>query len=390
MLYDVLILGAGPAGLAAACFSQGKTLLLEKNASAGKKLLLAGSGHCNVTHGGDIRDFFPRYGLHAAFVKPCLMAFPNTALVRWLAEQGVPCVERNDGKIFPRSQNGRDVLNALLTACSGHVKILLSQPVQSVTHDTYFHVATAQETFSAKKLILTTGGQSYPATGSTGDGFRFAQSLGHTLVPPAPALTPIYVRDYTLARCAGISLENVPITLWRDGKKTATHRGDLLLTHTGLSGPGILDFSRNLQPGDTLRLELGQEEPLRACLNTRKEVKNVLSATFQRAENLIETLLVASGVSPSLRGCDVTRGERKAILENVLQPAFVVAKLGGFHEAMVTRGGVRLEEVNRKTMESRLVPGLFFAGEILDIDGDTGGYNLQFAFSSGFLAGKHA
>lgn len=397
-LYDVLIVGAGPAGMMAAyraaSFSEDRRriLLLEKNAEAGKKLLLAGSGQCNLTHAGKIDDFLSHYGRQGRFVKPALLHFTNADLVQFFSQRGLPCQEREDGKIFPKTYQSRDVRRLFLQALAEKkVEIQYQQNVREIhLGEKLFQVETENCSFQTRKLILTTGGQSYPGTGSTGDGFRLAERLSHTITPLAPALTPVYVRDFTLASCAGISLPQTPFVLWRGGRKIASYRGDLLITHVGLSGPGILDSSRDFQKGDTLSLLFGSEERLLEILREKggRELRKILSEKMGLPQRLAETLLSQAGIFLQRRGCDVTRDERKLLCNNVLQPTFEIARLGNFREAMVTKGGVALSEVNRQTMESRLVSGLFFAGEILDVDGDTGGYNLQFAFSSGFLAGE--
>ena len=395
---DVLIVGAGPAGImaayrAASCSEgQCRIILLEKNTEAGKKLLLSGSGQCNLTHAGKIDDFLSHYGCQGRFVKPALFHFTNVDLVQFFSQRGLPCLEREDGKIFPQTYQSRDVRRLLLQALAEkRVEIQYQQNVREIRYlgERHFQVETENRSFQTRKLILTTGGQSYPGTGSTGDGFRLAERLSHTITPLAPALTPVYVRDFALASCAGISLPQTLIALWRGGRKITQHRGDLLITHVGLSGPGILDFSRDFQKGDTLSLLLGSEECLLETLREKggRELRKILSEKLGLPQRLADTLFVQAKLSPQLRGCDLTRSQRQTLCQHVLQPSLEIARLGNFREAMVTKGGVALSEVNRLTMESRLLPGLFFAGEILDVDGDTGGYNLQFAFSSGYLAG---
>jgi predicted Rossmann fold flavoprotein len=239
------------------------------------------------------------------------------------------------------------------------------------------------------------GGKTYPATGSTGDGYRLAKSLGHTIVEPVAALAPVRVRDYPFAECAGLSFENVMVKLFRNGKKIASNIGDLLLTHHGMSGPVILDMSRNIRPNDEVRVSFitgfadaaTLEKKLMQDTSTfgKKSVKNLL-AKYGVPERLLTLLFTQSNISLDLTAAELSRETRKTLAWLLIELPFPVEKLGGNNEAMVTRGGVSLSEVNRNTMQSRIVPGLFFCGELLDIDGDTGGYNLQFAFSSGKLA----
>ncbi|MBR0192257.1 MAG: NAD(P)/FAD-dependent oxidoreductase [Thermoguttaceae bacterium] len=413
---DVLILGAGPAGLMAALGAAGlsasnfdlsrnrkKILLIEKMPKPGRKLLIAGSGRCNVTHAGPIADFCAHYGRDAGkarFVKPALMNFTNQNLVAFLAARGLPCVELNDGKIFPRSENSRDVLRVLLEACEdAGVQFLCGEEVTALSRNEETPVFEAKtrsgRTFQAEKLVCAVGGKSFPTTGSTGDGQIFAQAFGLPFVELRPALTPVTVKAYAFASCAGIALPETLVTLWRSGKKLAEHRGDVLFTHHGLSGPGILDFSRDFLPGDELHLTLAEgleDAPLCALLqeNPQREIGNLIRTEFRLPDRFVSELLRSEGLPAEMKAWEVTKKTRKTLLKLLKDFALVIQTLGGFREAMVTAGGVALEQVNRQTMESRRVPGLYFAGEVLDVDGDSGGFNLQFAFSSGLLAGQSA
>lgn len=391
----MLIIGAGPAGLAcgimaASCGEQ--VVVLEKNNQPGVKLRLAGSGQCNLTHGGDISDFLTHYGgtKQSRFVQPALFAFPNTEIIRFFEEAGVPLFEREDGKIFPRSLHGGDVLHALagkLKANGGQLRTGVEILTLRRT-DNGFCVETNQGTFSSNRLAVATGGMSYPKTGSTGDGYRWADQLGHKIIPPHPALTPVIVEGCPFADASGFSFENVPIDVFRGGTKIRQGSGDVLLTHRGLSGPGILDLSRFLYPKDVLRIPIyrGNIEWER-LLSGKKLLKNTLTP-LGIPDKLTLLLLAELDISPDTPASEVERDTRNRLKNACEGFSFIVKGLGGFDEAMATSGGVALENVNRLTMESRLVPGLFFSGEVLDVDGDTGGYNIQFALSSGFLAGK--
>ncbi len=410
-MHDILIFGAGPAGLMAACTAKaGRVAILEKNEKPGRKLKIAGSGRCNITHAGKIADFYSHYAGAARFVKPCLMAFTNQDLIRFFAARGLRMTEVNDGKIFPATQRAEDVLRVLTEACRTCLaEIFYSQTVTRVAfqeEDACFHVETQNtaggggaQTWRAKKIIIATGGKSYPVTGSTGDGYELAKMLGHTIIPPRPALTPVHVDAYPFTPCAGISLENRPVSVWRDGKKIAAHTGDILFTHRGFSGPGILDFSRYVQSGDTLKIAftgdadtavLGKILVEAFTQNSKKTVKNILVQRFTLPERLGECLLELAEIATGMLAWEMDRGARARLAETLAGHPFHVRRLGDFREAMCTAGGVWLEEVNRQSMESRIRPGLFFCGEVLDVDGDTGGYNLQFAFSSGAAAGAAA
>jgi predicted Rossmann fold flavoprotein len=399
----MLIIGAGPAGLAcgiAAALNGKQVTVLEKNSQPGVKLRLAGSGQCNLTHGGSLDDFLHHYGgtKQSRFLKPALSAFPNTETVRFFEQRGTPLFEREDGKVFPKSLNGGDVLRVLtdeLKKNGGHLRTGIEIFSVRRTESKFcpvFYVETNQGIFTSNRLAIATGGMSYPKTGSTGDGYRWAKEFGHRIVPPRPGLTPVIVESYPFAGAAGIAWENVPIDIFRNGKKIRQGCGDVLLTHRGLSGPGILDRSRFLEPQDTLRLPIcrsASASNLESLLIGKKLLKNVL-APLGIPDRLLLLLLMELGISPETAAAEVDRKTRHRLKNAFEGFPFVVKCLGGFEEAMSTCGGIALEEVNRQTMESRLVPGLFFCGEVLDVDGDTGGYNIQFALSSGFLAGNVA
>ena len=393
----MLILGAGQAGLAcgiAAARCGEQVDILEKNSQPGVKLRRAGSGQCNLTHGGPIDDFLNHYGntKQSRFVKPALFAFPNSETVRFFEQYGVPLFEREDGKVFPRSLYSGDILRTLLEQLEtngGHLHTDIEIQTVRRTGDG-FCVDTNRGTFSSNRLTIATGGMSYPQTGSTGDGYRYAELFGHPIIPPHPALTPVIVERYPFADASGISFDNVPIDVFRNGKKIRHGRGDVLLTHRGLSGPGILDLSRFLQPPDTLRLPICHNvSGLESLLTGKKRLKNAL-APLGIPDRLLLLFLSELGISPETLATEVDRDARHQLKRSLEGFPFVIKCLGGFDEAMATCGGVALDEVNRQTLESRLVSGLFFCGEVLDIDGDTGGYNIQFALSSGFLAGTSA
>ena len=402
---EFVIVGGGPAGMMCAVVAAkeqrpAKIVLLEKNDQPGKKLLLAGSGRCNLTHGGPIADFFGHYGRHGQFVRPALRHFTNDDLARFFADRGLPLVELNDGKRFPKTESSRDVRRILLDALhESGVTLRCGAAVESVEREAggafLLRVANQNAAYRSQRVVLATGGKTYPATGATGDGYRLAKSLGHTIVEPAPALTPVQVRDYRLAECAGLSFENASVRLFRNGKRIATAKGDLLLTHHGLSGPVILDMSRDIRPDDEIRVALiadfvdantfEKQWSQDAAAFGKKSVKNLL-AKYGVPERLRVRLFEQNGISLDLTAAELSRETRKTLARLLVEHPFPVARLGDENEAMATRGGVSLAEVDRNTMQSRITPGLSFCGEVLDIDGDTGGYNLQFAFSSGKLA----
>jgi len=396
--YDIIIIGAGPAGLfAGASARRGlKALIVEKNSSAGRKLLMSGTGKCNITQGGAIDDFSGHYGSAYRFIAPALREFTNTDLVGYLNECGLKTIERK-GKVFPASENSRDVLELLLNECrSNRVEINYGEPVVKIEKDGgRFMIGTARGSYYCSKVLIATGGMSYPTTGSTGDGYRLAQSLGHTIETPKLALTPVYIENYGFASISGVSIADSKVALYRDSKPIGSNTGDIGFTHRGLSGPGILDLSRDIEVGDTLKVNLCGESPgdFREALNSTADAEG--KTTIKRflkslaiPENLIRLVLAELNLGAATHLADINKAMRARLTELFCSYPFVVKKTGGFNTAMATKGGVSLREVSPKTMESRLVPGLFFAGEVLDIDGDTGGYNIQAAFSTGRMAAK--
>jgi predicted Rossmann fold flavoprotein len=397
--YDVLIVGAGPSGMFAAikCACQGlRVCIVEKTDSAGKKLLLAGSGKCNLTHRGLPEEFLAHYGDKGRFVKPALYNFTGDDLRGFFEKKALKMVEANDGKIFPATMKSRDVLRVLLDECVEHgVEIRYNEPVRSIAYgDGGYEVLSEHGRYSASAVVIATGGKSYPQTGSTGDGYTLAKMLGHTIAAPAPALASIVVRDFAFASCAGISLAGAKLFFFRNGKKLRTSRGDILFTHQGLSGPGILDFSRYVEPGDVVAIALvdydKKESFERDLLNVaaghgKWPIKTCM-ASYRVPQRLFDRVFEVLGIPLDCTASSFDKKTRKLIIDNFMEFPFAIARPGDFSEAMVTRGGVSLQEIVSSTMESRIAPQLYFAGEVVNVDGDTGGYNLQFAFSSAALA----
>jgi predicted Rossmann fold flavoprotein len=402
MIYDVLIIGAGPSGIfsAISCAERGLSVcLLEKNDAAGKKFLLSGSGRCNLTNAAPIDTFMSHYGSSGRFVKHALYNFTNKALIEYFGLKGIPCVEMNDGKIFPESQKAKDLLSLMLYECARlGVDIKYNITVESLDAvGGLLSVKTSDGILHSKNIIISTGGKSYPLTGSSGDGYLFAERFGHTVTEHAPCLTPVYVRDYKYSGCSGISFENIPVSVLRNGKKIISSSGDILFTHKGLSGPGILDISRDIRSEDSISLQLIEFKSADdldryiadlSLSSGIKTIKNILTS-LKIPERLALELLNILNIPADTILARLDKKSRKRISENITALTFTVEKLGDYGEAMATRGGISLDEIDRKTMESKIVKGLFFTGEVLDVSGDTGGYNLQFAFSSAMLAAEH-
>lgn len=399
-VFRSIVIGAGPAGLFCAIHaSSGRDdiLLLEKNPDPGRKLLIAGSGQCNITHDGNIRDFLTHYGNHGRFIAPALLNFPNSSLTGFFQERGLDTIITGGGKIFPASRKSSDILQVLIKECRTRtVRMLFNVQVTGISREGgLFRVDTGSGMYYGSTVVIATGGITYPETGSTGDGYRFAKSSGHTVTEITPALTPVIVERFPFGSLAGISFRRAGISIWRGGGKVDSCEGDLLFTHRGLSGPGILDCSRFISPGDRLNVsfihDLISDQLESDLMKKQKEhpvsgIAGIISS-LGLPERFVDALLSAIGIPPMVTCSHISREQRKKIVGSLLGFPFIVQALGGPEEAMVTRGGIHLPEINPKSMESRLVPGMFFVGEVIDIDGDTGGYNLQAAFSTGYLAG---
>lgn len=402
--YDLIIIGAGPSGLFCGinAMQKGKKILiLEKKNSPGHKLLISGTGQCNITHDGDIQDFLDHYGDRGRFLRPALFGFTNRDLISFFRGLGLRMVQEKGDKIFPETMQAGDVLHILIEECREKgVAIKCGQAVKSITrNEDGFSVGCQGGSYRSELLVIATGGCSYPATGSSGDGYRFAALLGHRIVEIGPALTPLLIKDYPFSDLAGLSFPNMTVSLHRQGK-VGEHRGDVLFTHKGLSGPGILDLSRNIRAGDVLKLSFVPEdkrEALEEWLIDRARQnggQSLLSAlanlphSVPLSPRLIKRILKISGMAEGLHLAQMTREMRKCLIDNLTGLPMFVSSLCGFNKAMVTRGGVDTKEVNPKTMQSRLVKGLYLVGEVLDVDGDTGGYNLQAAFSTAMLAAR--
>jgi predicted Rossmann fold flavoprotein len=400
MEYDLIIIGAGAAGLFAGARAASAGLrfcILESLNQSGLKLLTSGSGQCNITNAEDIRSYPEHYGKAHRFVKPALLEWSNKDLVAFVEKEGIPCEDRGDGKIFPVSRKSRDVRDLLQRLSqSGEGRIFWKDPVKSIEKKSaVFYIKTGSRQYEAPRVLLATGGKSYPATGSTGDSYILAEELGHSIVTPRPALTPVFMKNFILIESSGSALP-VSIDLYREGKKLHAYMGDLLITHKGFSGPVILNNSRDMKPGDELRVSWLPERDIEDLDNG---ILNLIQASGKKSlpsglsqkgipESLMKGLLRKAGLNPDMKLNQLSKKNRSDYLKEIFASSYTITSMGGFNQAMVTAGGVSLKEINSKTMESKICSGLYFAGEAMDVDGDTGGFNLQFAFSSAALAVK--
>lgn len=401
----VAVVGGGAAGLMAAyhaALKGAKVYLFERNPNLGRKILISGKGRCNLTNIKDLHDFIANYPGNGKFLFSSLMAFSNKDLIAFFESLGVKTKVERGGRVFPQSDRSIDVVNALGKGLENlGVTIMHKSRVRGLLIEEnqvkgIVFGDTLQE-FHCDKVIVATGGLSYPSTGSTGDGYELAKQAGHTIVTLKPALVPLLTQEHWVKNLQGLTLKNVEATMYVKEKKIASEFGEMLFTHYGISGPIILTLSRyavdhlkhrpvvsiNLKPA--LTEEQLEQRLLRDFdLYKNKMFKNSLNDLLPK--KMIPVFVRYTEIDPEKKVNQITRTERKKILDSLR--SFCVTIIGCREkEAIVTRGGVSIKEINPKTMESKIIKGLYFAGEVIDIDGVTGGYNLQAAFSTGFVAG---
>ena len=399
---DVLVIGAGPAGFMAAISaarSGACVLLLEQMPKPGLKLLATGGGRCNITNTLPPDQFMDAFGRSGRFMQPALHLLDSERLRAFLAEHGVPTSSPDGLHVYPTSNKSSDVLNALLKACDmAGVERRTNCAVRSliIKDGSISGVETADAIINAGTVIMACGGRSYPELGATGTGCELARAVGHKIIDPLPILVSLHTREPWPRDCTGISLPNVRawIDLPRQSKSGCT--GDLLFTHRGVSGPVILDLSREVVP----LLKKQAQVPIRIALKSNIRVERWRAGDGSRVvrkllneqlpASLADTLLTIAGIPKHTGAANLKREQEEALSELLHALPLTITSAGGFDEAIVTRGGVSLREVDPKTLESRLIKNLFFAGEILDLDGPCGGFNLQWAFSSGALAGTQS
>lgn len=389
MYYDCIIVGAGAAGLFCGASFPGKVngLILEKTKRIGTKLLMSGNGQCNITHSGSIKDFIPCYGKNGGRIRSCLYQYHNDHLREFLHKNGVATFVREDGKVFPKSMDAKEIRDMLLRKAQQNGFILQGEtPVTglSETADGWC-LSTNGSDYLAKRVIFATGGCSYPTSGSDGSLFDVLKAdLNLEIIPPKPALSPIKVSDYPYTDLSGIAFPNAAVTLSAEGKKLASHSGGLLLTHRDFSGPAVMNISKYGIIGGQIQLNYVHPHTyedalalLKKAMNGSKEsTDKIVAGVFDLPKRFTKTIVQRTGNSP------------KELAKALTGDSFTITSIGSFNQAMATAGGISLSEVNTKTMELKKHPGLFAIGEMLDIDGMTGGYNLQFAYASACAAAK--
>ncbi len=409
---NVIVIGGGAAGMMAAitAVSQGHNVtLFEKNEKLGKKLFITGKGRCNFTNAGDAEDIFNSVVTNKKFLYSAFNGFSNYDTMGFFGELGLDFKVERGNRVFPSSDHSSDVIGALSRRMKQlGVKVELNTQVDEVIANNGGFSAVKvtdaynkKRTVSADKLIIATGGNSYQSTGSTGDGYRFAKSLGHEVTPILPALVPFIVKEEWERDLQGLSLKNVNVTIYDDKKIVYSDFGEMLFTHFGVSGPTVLSASsyaakiiknRPLKLVIDLKPALDEQQLDERILRDFEEFKN---KSFKNSldkllpKKLIPVIVELSKIEPDKKIHDITKQERMTLVKLIKNLTLTLTGLRGFNEAIITQGGVSVKQINPTTMESKLVKNVYFVGEVIDVDAVTGGFNLQIAWSTAYAAGTH-
>ena len=410
--YDLVIIGGGASGLMAAIAAaekQQKILLVEKMEQAGRKLRITGKGRCNLTNTSPIKEFISHIGSDGRFMRNAFSLFFNNELMQFFEEKGVELNIERGSRVFPKSGKALDIFLALINTIERNKNITILKNTSAtdliVSPDGIAGVTINNGKnidIAAPKVILATGGKSYPLTGSTGDGYSLAKNVGHTIVDPIPSLVPLVCQETIPDELVGFTLKNVSLTISdANDKKICNFFGEMTFTDNGIGGPIVLSasriISRRLQAGEQLRASLDLKPALEHEVLDKKLIRELDENGSRILKDALRLWLPAEMIPLALQTMtiehykrlnQVSANDRKKIMRMLKAMPFTIVGTRGFDEAIVTQGGVSLKEVNPKTMESKIVKNLYITGELLDLDADTGGYNLQIAFSTGYAAGK--
>lgn len=400
----VLIVGGGAAGMMAgisAAMNNNEVHIFEKNEKLGKKVYITGKGRCNITNSADLEDFFDNIVSNKKFLYSSIYSFTNDATMSFFQEAGLEIKTERGNRIFPVSDRSSDVIKCLEKELRNHnVEIHLKTSVKEIVYiENKFEklILSDNTEVYGESVIIATGGLSYQSTGSTGDGYEFAKKMGHKIVKPEPALVPLDSDDEDIKELQGLSLKNVEANLYSGDKLIKSDFGEMIFTHFGVSGPIILSASSYIKDSDeNLRLlidlkpALTPEQLDKRLLrdfeeNINKAFKNSLDKLVPK--KLISLIIKKSGISPEKKVNEITKSERKILVDVFKGFEVKISGKRGFNEAIITKGGIDVKEINPTTLESKKINGVYFAGEVIDIDALTGGYNLQLAWSTGYLAG---
>ena len=401
----VIVVGGGAAGMmachaAAMCGHQ--VTLLEKNEKLGKKIYITGKGRCNLTNASDMEVLFANVMSNRKFLYSAFYTFDNNQVIDLFEMNGMATKTERGNRVFPVSDHSSDVISTMAKVLKNdNVEVKLNTTVQSliIKENKACGVIVNGKEISADNVILCTGGLSYPSTGSTGDGYEFAKKAGHRITDCTPSLVPFNIREEWVKDLQGLSLKNSAVTIYDEKKKLYSDFGEMLFTHFGVSGPMILSASGNIKAGEfakplklviDLKPAMTEEQLDKRILrdfdeNKNKQFRNSVSKLLP--SKLIPIIIDLSGIYPDKKVNEISKEERSHFVHLLKNLTMTINGLRGWNEAIITKGGINVKDVNPSTMESKLVSNLFFAGEVLDLDAMTGGYNLQIAWSTGYLAG---
>lgn len=403
MEYQVAVVGGGAAGLMAAHIaakSGKKVCLIEKNSQLGKKILITGKGRCNVTNSAPTEDFIANTAVNPSFLYSAFYSFTNTDLMEMLESEGLKLKTERGARVFPQSDRASDVRDTLQKLCEKSGAEIIRGEVKKITKENdKFIIKTNKDTIKSSSVIIATGGVSYPLTGSTGDGYKFAKDFGHSVIEPKASLVPLVTKEKHVYELMGLSLKNIAVSLKKNNKEIYSDFGEMLFTHFGLSGPVILSSSSHIRDKGEYKISIDLKPALDFKTldnrilrdfeeNKNKDFINSLDALLPK--KLIPVIVKLSGIDERQKVNSIKREERHNLVNLIKNFEFTITDKRPVSEAIITSGGINVKEIDSSTMESKLVPGLFFAGEVIDVDAYTGGFNLQIAFSTAYLAGKNA
>lgn len=400
----VVVIGAGPAGMMAAITASNcnEIILLDGNDRLGKKLFITGKGRCNVTNNKDISEFFDYIPGNPYFLYSALYTFTNVDTINFFEKEGIKLKVERGGRVFPKSDKSSDIIKGLKNALQNkNIKIMLNSLVKDIIKKDDKIVSVILENgkeILGDHFILATGGASYPLTGSKGDGQRFAKNIGHNIKELKPSLVPIEIKEPIVTELMGLSLKNISLKIYEDNKKVYENIGEMIFTHFGISGPLVLTGSRFIKDNKKYKVSLDLKPALtekELDLRVQKDFKKYINKDFKNSlddllpKKLIPVIIRLSNIDENKKVNEITKEERKGLVFLIKNFNLNVKKLRSIDEAIVTAGGVDTKEIDPSTMKSKLIKNLSFAGEVIDVDAFTGGYNVQIALSTGYVAGSN-
>lgn len=402
MKKKVVVIGAGPAGMMAAIAAAdagAQVTLIERNVRPGRKLAITGKGRCNVTNACEMREFLTHVSSEPRFLYSTLSAFSCADVMQFVEELGVPLKVERGARVFPVSDRAQDVVDAFCSALRQRSVSLVCDRATALEYNPEGRpsaVVCESGKYDCDSVIVATGGCSYPLTGSTGDGYTFARTAGHTIIELRPSLVPLVSPDRFCADCMGLSLRNVRVTLFREEREVYSDFGEMLFTHFGLSGPCILSASTRMEKKGRYRIHIDLKPALTDAQLDARLLREIEESPKRELRGMLRTLVPGKMLDPFIsrfgfdgnkRSAELSRTDREKIIYALHNLEIPISGMRPMDEAIVTAGGVSTREIDPKTMQSKKIPGLYFAGEVMDVSAETGGYNLQIAFATGRAAG---